>query len=213
MNTGFFERNVGERSYVLYIPRGVKTPMPAILALHGAGESGSDNLKQVIQGLGSAVQWNRDRWPFAILFPQKPVVRNLWPTQVEYLNSCLKDAEANYELDPHRRYLTGLSQGGNGTFRLVKKLSWQFAAAAPICGWSENVEETAKDFADIPISIFHGGADNVVPPKGSTDAHEAILKAGGTSKLTTYESVDHNSWDKAYRESDLPEWFLSHSFR
>ncbi len=211
MQTGFLERAVGDRNYVFYQPKGISGPMPTILFLHGAGESGKDNLKQVIQGIGSSVLWNRERWPFAIIFPQKPILRELWPTQIDYLNSCLKDAEANFELDPHRRYLTGISQGGNGTFRLIKKLTWNFAAAAPVCGWSETVEATAADFKDIPISIFHGGADPVVPVKGSQDVYEAVLRAGGTARLTIYDGVDHNSWDKAYRESDLPEWFLSHS--
>ena len=46
--------------YAVYVPRSYdpKKPWPCILFLHGAGESGTDGLKQVIQGLGSLSQFN-----------------------------------------------------------------------------------------------------------------------------------------------------------
>jgi predicted peptidase len=209
---GFIEGSLDGRGYVVYNPGAVEEPKPAILFLHGAGESGKDNLRQVIQGIGSAVMWDRDRWPFLIVFAQKPEVRELWPTQVEHLNGILKATEAEHSIDPHRRYLTGLSQGGHGTFHLVKKLAWQFAAAAPVCGWC-SPETAVENFSDIPIWAFHGGADPVVPPKGSTEPIEALIAKGCDAKVTIYEGVDHNSWDKAYRESDLPTWLLGHSLR
>lgn len=210
--SGFLELDADGVRFVLYLPYQVERPVPAILFLHGAGESGDDNLKQVIQGVGSAVLWNRARWPFAIVFPQKPEVRELWPTRISQLNTALKFVEAKFAIDPHRRYLTGISQGGHGTFTLVKKLAWQFAAAAPICGWCDP-EQAAKDFANVPVWAFHGRADNVVKPEGTTKAIEAIKAAGGDAQATLYEGVDHNSWDKTYRESDLPNWLLGQSLR
>lgn len=210
--TGFIEQEADGTRYVVYVPHGAAKPMPAILFLHGAGESGDDNLRQVIQGVGSAVMWDRSRWPFVILFAQKPVLRELWPTRVENLNAILRHAEQHLQLDPHRRYITGLSQGGNGTFVLAKRLAWQFAAAAPICGWCDP-EQAAKDFRDIPLWAFHGLDDDVVKPEGSTKAVDAIKAAGGTAQVTLYEGVGHNSWDKAYRESELPTWLLAQSLR
>jgi hypothetical protein len=40
---------------------------------------------------------------------------------------------------------------------------------------------------------------------------DAVNAAGGNAKLTIYPGVGHNSWDKAYREEKLGEWFLQHT--
>lgn len=208
--TGFFEHVAAEMPYVVYVPKGVQEPMPAILFLHGMGESGDDGLKQVIQGIGSAILWDRTRFPFLVIMPQKPSGNKLWPEHKDQLNAILKKVEKDYKIDPHKRYITGLSQGGNGTFVLAKKLAWQFAAAAPICGWCDP-EQAAKDFIDLPIWAFHGDADTAVKVEGSINAIEAIKKAGGETKFTIYPGVGHNSWDKAYREEHLGDWFLQHS--
>ncbi len=207
--TGFLDRETQERPYVVFVPKGVKKPWPTILFLHGAGECGVDGLRQVAVGLPPAIMLDRGRWPFLVVIPQKKEVRDLWKQDREYLDAVLHAVEKEFEPDPHRRYLTGLSQGGRGTFDLVKSLAWQFAAAAPVCGWAD-LEQVAKDFRDVPLWAFHGEDDNVVPLKGSRDAVEAILAAGGTAKITTYPETGHNSWDAAYRESELPAWLLEH---
>jgi len=40
---------------------------------------------------------------------------------------------------------------------------------------------------------------------------EAARAAGGDAKITTYPGVGHNSWDNAYREAGLADWFLLHT--
>ncbi len=208
--TGFLEFSVRGMNYVVYLPKNAKSPCPAILFLHGRGESGHDGLKQVIQGVGSAVMWDRSRWPFLIIFPQKPDHDKLWPDYRKELNLILKSVEEGFDIDPHKRYITGLSQGGHGTYRLAGSLDWNFAAAAPICGWCDD-DESLRKLHDIPVWAFHGDADTAVPVKGSQDAVAKIKQFGGDAKLTIFEGVDHNSWDKAYRETDLPTWLLSES--
>jgi predicted peptidase len=37
----------------------------------------------------------------------------------------------------------------------------------------------------------------------------AIQLAGGSAKYTEYAGVGHNSWDKAYAETDLYVWLFS----
>lgn len=208
--SGFIEYTAGERPFVIYLPKAVTEPVPTILFLHGAGECGTDGLKQVSVGLPPAIMTERARWPFAVVIPQKDEVRKLWADDVAYLDEVLEIAEGVFPSDPHRRYLTGLSQGGRGTFDLVKRLRWSFAAAAPVCGWAD-LEQVARDYQSVPAWVFHGDQDGAVPVQASRDAVAAIQAAGGDVTYTEYPGVDHNSWDKAYRESDLPSWFLTHS--
>lgn len=194
---------------MVYVPEPYRPDgsAPAILFLHGRGESGTDGLLQVSQGLGVAIMKARERWPALVIFPQKATQEQDWWSERPMLQAILKAVEGEWATDAHRRTLTGLSQGGHGTFRLARHLAWQFAAVAPICGWVDP-QLAAKELADMPMWAFHGDADPVVPVEGTVKAIEAIRAAGGNPTVTIYPGVGHNSWDRAYQESDLAAWLL-----
>jgi predicted peptidase len=129
--------------------------------------------------------------------------------------------------DPDRVYLTGLSMGGYGTWALAAKYPDRFAAIAPVCGGIRRpvrpgvpaqapdepgidpYAEAARKIGKIPTWIFHGGADPTVPVTESRKMAEALKAAGNDAKYTEYEGVGHNSWDKAYNEPDFPVWLLA----
>ncbi len=214
MTSGFLERTIThegrEVRFVVYVPRKTTRPLPAILFLHGRGECGVDGLLQVSVGLPIAIMKKRESWPFLVVIPQKATQDSTWWDEKENLQLILASVEKEFQPDAHRRYLTGLSQGGHGTFRLAKHLPWQFAAIAPVCGWVDPAL-AAKELRDTPVWAFHGEKDTVVKPEGSINAVEAILAAGGKPTLTLYPDLTHNSWDAAYQTSDLPNWLLSHT--
>lgn len=207
--------------YAVYVPRSYDAikPWPCILFLHGSGESGTDGLKQVIQGLGGAIQWNEAEWPFIVLFPQKPVEREQWEFYDTAVMSMLSQAQTDYNIDADRVYLTGLSQGGHGTWAFASKHPGTFAAIAPICGYDRPLKpsEIASRIGNVPIWAFHGLADNVVKPEDTTSVIEAVraARAGKADaaevKMSLYEGVNHGSWDRAYRTEKLAAWLLSHS--
>jgi len=214
--SGFFDRMVTvqgvEHKYVVHVPPGIKPgdKIPAILFLHGAGESGTDGLAQVSTGIGPALMKNRDKWPFIVVFPQKPDIRAEWFDQKKMLNTILSKVEREWKIDKSRLYLTGLSQGGRGTMRLATHLIWDFAAIAPICGWADP-KIAAEELVNIPFWGFHGGKDPVVPTIGTSNVVDALKAANAKeAKLTIFPDADHNSWDKAYQTQDLAEWFLQH---
>src|SRR5690242_3251080 len=74
---GFFEKLIQDEkglphSYVVFIPQsydGVK-PLPLILFLHGAGETGTDNKFQLAVGIGPVVRKQEKTFPFIVVFPQ-----------------------------------------------------------------------------------------------------------------------------------------------
>lgn len=210
VDSGFLDREFKGSKYQVFVPPGGGKGLPTILFLHGRGESGKDGVLQTANALGSSIRYGRERWPFLVVFPQKPTFEKLWPQYKEMLNGILREVDQEFEPDSHKRYITGLSQGGNGTFRLAGQLIWQFAAAAPICGWCDP-KEAVENLKGIPTWAFHGGKDNVVPPSGSERAVEALKEAGENAKLTIYPEANHNSWDRAYAEKGLPGWFLGHS--
>ena len=60
-----------------------------------------------------------------------------------------------------------------------------------------------------PVWVFHGDADLAVPVTESRKMVEALKAAHGDVRYNEYPGVGHNSWDKAYAESELFPWLLS----
>jgi predicted peptidase len=199
-----------EYRYVVYVPANYEEskPWPAIIFLNGAGECGRDGLKAVAVGLGPAVMLDPDHWPFLVLIPQKPDVDSTWAAHDALVMAMLDATKREYKVDTTRLYLTGLSQGGFGTWAIAIKHPDLFAAIAPICGGGNAADAAA--LKDVPVWAFHGDADTVVPHALSEEMVEAVKKAGGDATLTLFPGVGHNSWDRAYRESQLYDWLLKH---
>ncbi|MEZ6318919.1 MAG: prolyl oligopeptidase family serine peptidase [Phycisphaerales bacterium] len=214
---------------VIYVPWGLDTSegAPAIVFLHGYGECGTEGTHQLGVGLPNALIWNPERWPFVVVIPQKPVFNAEWDNYEDAVLKMLDLAIADYGVDADRVALTGLSQGGHGTIALASHHPERFRAAAPVCGYTRGhfdaegvrrelspvsaqtaeVVQAAEQLKGMPVWIFHGGKDDVVPPAESQSVHDALEAAGaGEVKLTIFPEDNHNSWDSAYRKSGLWEW-------
>ena len=208
--SGFLNRATPDLDYVVYVPKGLGAKgLPTILFLHGAGECGSDGLRQTLIGLCHAVRSDCARWPFLIVAPQKRDTQALWASYADELDAMLGQVESEFAPAPRRRYITGLSQGGRGTFDLATRLRWRFAAAAPVCGWTEP-DAAAERLAGLPLWAFHGDQDIVVPYSSGRDLVGLLQAKGSEARFTLYQGVWHNSLDDAYLKSDLPSWFLAH---
>lgn len=210
---GFLSRTVTvggkDMKYVVYVPLSYDPakPMPSIIFLNGAGECGTDGWREVYH-FGSAIMLAAEKWPFIIMFPQKQDVKTAWEDEESMVMWVLSKTKAEFNIDEKRLYLTGLSQGGHGTWTIAAKHPDMFAAIAPICGWAD--EDTAKKVAKLPIWTFHGDQDQAVKLEASQNMQKWIEAAGGECKLTVYPGVGHNSWDNAYRNEELGAWFLEH---
>jgi predicted peptidase len=199
-----------EFKYAIYVPPTYdpKTPQPTIIFLNGHGECGTDGMLQTTQGIGNAVKANPEKWPFLIIFPQKQVGDEKWEDEESMVLAILGRTREEYNIDDSRLYLTGISQGGHGTWAIGSRHPELFAAIAPICGWGD--EKIAAGLVNMPIRAFHGDIDSAVPVQESLDMENRLKAAGGSCDLTIYPGIDHNSWDKAYGEENLGEWFLQH---
>ncbi|HVE40957.1 MAG TPA: prolyl oligopeptidase family serine peptidase [Planctomycetota bacterium] len=213
--SGFLDKTVDYNGapvkYVVYVPKDYspEKPLPAILFLHGSGEQGDDGKKQAEVGLGSAIRMAEDKWNYIVMFPQKPKGKGWFMDHEKLILDIIEKTKKEYKVDDKRLYITGLSMGGFGTWSLIAKYPDMFAAAAPVCGGGNPAD--APKIKDLPIWNFHGDKDNAVPIKKSQEMIDAIKAAGGNPKFTIYPGVGHNSWDKAYRDEKLYEWFLQYS--
>ena len=213
--------------YRIFVPKDydAKKKYPLILFLHGAGERGNDNERQLVhaQVLRFISDEAQAKHPCILVAPQCPTngwwadipgrtrklpagVRSTGST-MNLLLALLDGIEKQYSIDPDRRYVTGLSMGGFGSFALCLARPDYFAAAVPICGGTD--PSRAKEMSKVAFWVFHGGADPVVNPAQSRDAVKALKEAGATVKYTEYPGVGHDSWVKAYQEPELAEWLFA----
>lgn len=221
-----YTHNGAPRHLATWYPPGYFDPAnaakrwPLIVFLHGRGECGTEGSKQTAQGLVAAAQLNAAGWPAVIIAPQKQAGDGQWVQDQGYVMACLDSTLATERVNPNRVYLTGLSQGGAGTWAIAANKPDRFAAIAPICGYGDPAPIAAKLTA-MPIWAFHGLKDDVVPPAqseamvaaiqaartdtgkpGGADADPAgpgVNVKGPKPKLTLLPDANHNSWDTAYR--------------
>ena len=195
--------------YVVYVPANfdASKPTPVILFLHGSGETKGGSKQPVEVGIGPAIRKREKSFPFLVVIPQSE--KRTWQASSADAKRALAMLDATikeYNGDPKRVYLTGLSMGGYGTWSLAAAHPERWAAIAPVCGAGD--AKTASTLKAIPCWAFHGDADKAVNVKGSRTMIEAIKQAGGSPKYTEYPGVGHNSWDKAYGTDELYTWLL-----
>jgi predicted peptidase len=179
-----------------------------ILFLHGKGECGTDNKAQLRVGLPAAARADEKSWPFVILIPQKPDAEKQWEDYEPALLAMIEKTRKEQHLEKSRLFLTGLSQGGHGTWILGARHPEMWTAIAPVCGYG-NPAQIAPGLKSMPIFAVHGLADNVVAADQTRRITDAVRETGNTRvEARYYEGVGHNSWDKAYGEENLAAWFL-----
>lgn len=205
---------------------------PCLLFLHGMGESGTDGAKQLSVGLGPAILANPERWPFVVLFPQKPAVDDEWEDHEAALLALIQRAIREHAVDPRRIGITGLSQGGHGTWEFARRHPDLFQVVAPICGypaapargwgnfersrdWTiEAARAAGANLAEAlhakPIWTVHGDADPIVPVAFTDAIVEALRARGATPTYERLPGVGHASWDHAYRSAEFAAWLREH---
>lgn len=215
----FRHRQVTEETipYLLYLPkdyqRGGGKTWPLLLFLHGAGERGHHLTQVGVHGPPKVVAQRPD-FPFILVSPQCPPDR-IWSR--EALHALVEHVSQEHAVDQSRRYVTGLSMGGYGTWDLGLNYPETFAAIAPVCGGGEWIsillasEERKASLQTLGVWAFHGAKDTVVPVSESERMIDACRRAGMRDlKLTVYPDADHDSWTETYANSAVYEWLLEH---
>ena len=235
--TGFLNRSVivdgSEYRYQVYVPREFQstTKWPVILSLHGGGEYGSDGIRQTSIGLASVIRRFPERVPAIVVFPQahadgKPGWHGAGGRAAL---AALDSAIVEFSGDRSRIYLTGYSAGGNGSWYLASQHPERFAAVVVVCGFASEFRGTttgilypslattthadpfaavAHRVARLPVWMFHGDADKIVPVTESRGMFSALEAAGANVQYTELPGVAHDAWNPAYDRADLLVWLL-----
>lgn len=207
---------------------------PLLLFLHGAGERGSDNEKQLTHGADLFLtDENRRNLPAIVVFPQCPEDK-YWidisirsqlggkgdpdfkesiknpSEELALVNELVEELIQKESVDQRRMYVMGLSMGGFGTFETLARWPEKYAAAVGICGGG-NISLT-KNYADqTAVWITHGAMDDVVPVVLSQRLYQALNEQGANVKYTEFPEANHNAWDPTFAIPELLPWVFSHT--
>ena len=194
--------------YVKYLPKDYdeSKKYPLVIFLHGAGERGDDLDIAMRHGYMKYVREEGKEYPFVFVAPQCPNGK-YWGCYTESLLAFIDDMTETLSVDKDRIYLTGLSMGGTGTWMLAMADTERFAAIAPICG--SGIVWNGGCLAHLPIYVYHGDCDDIVPITESIGMLRAVNKKGGKAQMKICYGVGHNAWDYAYTDDALLTWLLS----
>ncbi|TDD98036.1 carboxylesterase family protein [Flavobacterium cellulosilyticum] len=190
--------------YALHIPANTKEKKPLIIFLHGSGEKGTDIEKVKVHGpLKYIKNHNLDAY---ILAPQCPENEE-WNNEVLY--RLIMKIQKEYNIDPNRIYLTGLSLGGWGTWNLAFAHPTMFAAIVPISGFVDLIQlEEACKIAAVPTRVFHGLMDDVVNPDYAITIYKELKKCNANVELTLFDDAGHDSWSRVYDNQEIYDWMF-----
>jgi predicted esterase len=232
----FVERQVGATGapyrFRVWLPPHY-TPMrswPVILFLHGSGERGEDNLRQLTVGLPKVLEAWPWRYPAVVVLPQCPLGEE-WVGPIERQALAALDAAIlEFHGDRRRLCVTGISMGGSGAWYLARH-PHRFAAVLPVSGEivaeasdpfpnpSPEVEKIlqsrdpfatlAKRIGATPVWVFHGSDDTVIAVEQSRRMVAALHSAGGSVRYDELRGAGHVIWDDVYSSRRVAKWLLA----
>jgi predicted peptidase len=163
----------------LYVPPGALsdpgTPRPLVLFLHGGGDAGTDNMRQINQNIVQLFEEVERRGAF-LYAPQAPLnwrPRTITDRVMTMIDRSLQD----YNVDGDRLYLTGYSSGGGGVWNVLSRYPDRFAAAVPVAPVSAEPDFTPANLVGQPIAAFHARDDAVASVHTTRGIIDRILSA------------------------------------
>lgn len=217
--TFFSDVDNTDQPYGLYLPKNYDPARkyPLVISLHGAGSNHRLNLRRVF-GKGNLpgetdAEATR-RFPALLevdYIVASPLARGTMGYQgipEKDVLDVLADVKKRFSIDEDRVYLTGLSMGGGGALWIGLTHPDIWAAIAPVCPADpKETAEFAPNALNIPVHLFHGDLDPVVPVEATRLWNERLKALGTPVEYTEYPAVKHNAWDSAYKDGAIFQWF------
>ncbi len=163
-----------QRKYLLYVPPSYDpaTPTPLVITIHGFAQWPAN--QRDVSGWNSLA----DEYGFIVVYPSGTGFPKRWgahghanllnppPEDVTFISDLIDKLESEYNIDPARIYANGLSNGGGMSYLLACKLSERIAAIGTVAGAYVFPLDACKPSRTVPMIVFHGTADRIVPYYG-----------------------------------------------
>ncbi len=202
------------KGYLLYLPKGYEDQpektWPLIIFKKGYGDRGD---KLFLLAKASPFMFIREKGPlpFLIAAPLLNAFEGYSSFPEAYLDGVLAEIQANYRVDAKRIYVTGLSMGGEATYRFAIHQPDTFAAIAPLSAYVDSeTYSTLGRIKDVPVWAIHGAEDTVVPLVKAQQPVEALKEMGGNVRFTVLPGHDHDVWTDTYTDAAFYDWLLQY---
>lgn len=177
-----------KRSYELFLPDTENTPRPLLLLMHPTGQ----------REIHLAEAWKSvaEKEHIVLAAPSSTHIES-WSVQnypPEYFEQIIADVKTHHAVDPRRVYVFGYSAGAHYTIKLCLAFPHSFAACASAMGALEQklLPALGELSAKIPMILFSGSGDTIVPAADVLATYQALRKNGYEVKLQNYPGQDHN---------------------
>jgi predicted peptidase len=190
---------------------------PLVLFFHGSGDRGDNGLVLAQNSPFRFISAGGSLDAVVVA----PLLAADFPSFPEaYLDGVLDDALARFRVDPAQVAVTGLSMGGEASYRLARHRAGDVAALAVLCGFEvdgfplatqwgyQPIDESWSGLAGIPIRVIHGRDDATVPLSAAEAAVAAMRASGVTVQFDILEHHDHDVWTDTYSDPAFYEWLL-----
>jgi dienelactone hydrolase len=193
-----------DTEYALYVPPSYspEQPMAFILCLHGAGFTGEAYLDRWIPRLGEK---------YILACPS--VTMGSWWTRYgeDLVLKVLQEVQKDYHIDPDRIFLTGMSNGGIGTWIIGMHHADRFAGIAPMASGIDDVLfPFVENLVHTPVYVIHGAADQVMPVQLSRDLVKEMERRGIAYQYQEHTWTHPHAGGHFFPKQALPElmtWF------
>lgn len=205
-------------TYALYVPEGYDPgkSYPLVVCLHGAGFNGDAYLDRWVPRLGEK---------YMLACPT--LERGFWWTRKgeRLVMAVLDDVVRRYHVDRDRIFLTGMSNGGIGTYFIGAHHADRFSAVAPMAGgFPDGLFPLLENFRETPVYIIHGSKDQVMPVELSQKVSRRLIELGynvvyrehdrehpvaGGHFFPREELPDLIKWLDRQKKDPLPKKFVS----
>ena len=223
------ELNHYGNGYLIYIPEGydnkTNEKWPLLFFMHGMGDRGT-NVFLLAKASPFKMIREKGPLPFIIVAPLLNSSLEFFSFPGKYLEGALDEIMGNYRIDAKRVYLTGLSLGGEASYRFALEHPEKIAALASLSGMlAQNVPgylyKEIKEMAGIPLSRLrdvpsweiHSADDAVVPLSIAQKTVDDFAKSGVKIRFSILTNHDHDIWSDTYTDPEFYKWFLQYKKR
>ncbi|MDP3159258.1 MAG: phospholipase [Reyranella sp.] len=194
-------------AFSLYVPEtyDVAQPMPLVVAMHG----GSGN------GGGFLWSWVREARTRGLIVIASTAIGSTWSLMEPdvdgpNIDRMVEEVADQWNVDPSRRLLTGMSDGGTFSYVLGLAGGCRFTHLAPVAAAFHPMMMTfasADRLRGLPIHIVHGARDWMFPPGMAREAERVLAEAG--AKVIYREIADLSHTYPRDENAAILDWFLA----
>jgi hypothetical protein len=151
--------------FVVRVPDDYRGDRPVPLLVYLAGNAGG-----ALEGM-QIVNDSLERTGYLVVYPNSG---EWWwrDSSAVMVSGLLDEIQRQYAVDPRRIYLTGLSNGGTGTFHYATLFPHKLTAAVSAMGAGvfqpftpEEERPYPRNTTALPLAFVHGEADSIIEPE------------------------------------------------